>query len=287
MWSGFEGWVSSAPILLIGATIFVLMAAASIVGSQLRRWHDRTARVSAGVSDEAKGPTITAVLTLLALLLGFSFNLAMQRYETRRQLVVDEANAIDTTYLRAQLLPEPHRKRIGDLLIVYTDNRIALATLGARRAPELLAKNDAILTDLWAATSAALGAIDRHPDFSNAFLASMNELINLDTARKNARLIHVPAEIFANLIIYMAVTSALLGYLLSGLQGRLTSLLVLALMAMFLLLVLDIDRPLQGALRESQAPMRQLRASFAARPAPVFDRFKTSAPATPKSAAAP
>jgi hypothetical protein len=262
------------------------MAAASIVGSRLRWWHARAAG-AVGVSDEAKGPTITAVLTLLALLLGFSFNLAMERYETRRRLVVDEANAINTAYLRAQLLPQPHRKRIGDLLVAYTDNRIALATIGARRAPELLAKNDAVLTDLWAATSAALDSIDRHPDFSNAFLASMNELINLDATRKNARLIHVPAEIFANLIIYMAVTSGLLGYLLNGLQGRLTSLLVLALMAMFLLLVLDIDRPLQGVLRESQAPMEQLRASFAARPPTVFDRFKTSAPAPPKSAAAP
>jgi hypothetical protein len=277
MISWFGDWLRAAPIPVIGASVLILMAIASVTGGRLRRWHDRTAAPPPpGRAQPAEGPTVTAVLTLLALLLGFSFNLAMERFEQRRQLVVEEADAIDTAYLRAQLLPEPHRKRIGDILIAYTDNRIALATIGAKREPALLVRNDALITDLWAATSAALGGIDR-PDFSNAFLRSMNQVTELDATRKNARLIRVPEEIFAVLFVYMVVTSGLLGYLLTGLQGKLSAALVLVLMALFLLLIIDVDRPMQGTIRESQAPMEQLRARFAAQPPSVFDRYKPAA----------
>jgi hypothetical protein len=258
------------------------MAVASVVGSRLRRLHDKLREKARGEApakgrEAAEGPTITAVLTLLALLLGFSFNLAMERFEQRRQLVVEEANAIDTAYLRAQLLPEPHRKRISEILVAYTDNRIALATIGAKRSPALLARNDELITNLWAATAAALDSIGR-PDFSNAFLRSINGVTEVDNARKNARLIRVPDEIFAVLFAYMVATSGLLGYLLTGLQGKLSSALVLVLMALFLLLIIDIDRPMQGAIRESQAPMEQLRAKLASEPASVFDRYKPVAP---------
>jgi hypothetical protein len=269
--------MSAASTPVIGASVLILMAAALVAGSWLRRLNDRARGEQPGAGkDTAEGPTVTAVLMLLALLLGFSFDLAMQRFEQRRQLVVDEANAIDVAYLRAQLLPEPHRTRMSDLLVAYTDNRIALAKIGYKRAPQLLVRNDALITDLWAATSAALDSI-RSPDFSNAFLTSMNTLTDLDATRKNARLIHIPGEIFAVLFLYMVVTAGLLGYLLTGLQGRLTSALVLVLMALFLLLIIDIDRPMQGAIRESQAPMEQLRAKFAAEPSSVFDRYKPAA----------
>ncbi len=275
IWTWFSAWLDAAPILVIGASVFVLMALASVLAARLRGWRDKTiGPLPTDVDDALDGPTVTAVLTLLGLLLGFSFNLAMERYEQRRMIVVDEANAIGTAYLRAQLLPQPHRKRLGDLLVAYTDNRIALARAGPNRSPSLMARNDALITDLWAATSASLDSIGR-PDFSNAFLQSMNQLIDLDATRRNARLIHVPDEIYAVLFAYMIVTSGLLGYLLTGLQGRLTSALVLVLMAMFLLLIFDIDRPTQGMTQESQAPMEQLRATLTGQSPDVFDRYKT------------
>jgi hypothetical protein len=281
MWSWFGSWSGSAPIPVIGGVVLVLMAVAAVIGSRLRRWRD--SRHTDAVEWGREAPTITAVMTLLALLLGFSFNLAIERFEQRRQLVVEEANAIGVAYLRAQLLPQPHRKRIGDLLLAYTDNRLALATIGAKREPALLTRNDAIITDLWGATSAALESINR-PDFSNAFLTSMNNLIDLDAARKNARLIHMPSEITIIMFSYMIITSGLLGYLEIGAPGKISAIIVLVMMAMFLLLVVDIDRPMQGAIRESQAPMELLRATLTARPPSVFDRYKAPTPDPPASA---
>jgi hypothetical protein len=107
----------------------------------------------------------------------------------------------------------------------------------------------------------------------------MNSLIDLDVTRKNARLIHIPDEIIGIMFLYMIITSGLLGYLETGAPGKLSSGLVLVMMAMFLLLVVDVDRPTQGSIRESQAPMEQLRATLASRPTSVFDRYKSVAPA--------
>lgn len=274
MWSWLNHWINTVPILVIGVTTFALMLLSLVVGSRLRSWRDATEAAPAQKRrQEAENTTVTAMLTLLALLLGFSFDLAMERFEARRMLVVEEAGAIDTAYLRAQVLPEPHRRRISDILFAYTDNRIRLAAFGMARRPDLLAKNDALLTDLSAATSAALASIDR-PDFSNAFLAAMNRVPELDVSRKSARLIHIPGEIFLTLLAYLIVTAGLLGYVWGGLQSKLLSGIVLFLMAAFLLLIIDIDRPMEGAVRESQEPMELVRARLAADPPYVFDRYK-------------
>ena len=272
MWLWLDTWMNTAPILVIGGTVFVLMFVALVAGSRLRRRRDRT-QAERGPGWEASESAVIAVSTLLALLLGFSFNLALDRFEARRMLVVDQANAIDAAYLYAQLLPEPHRRRISDILVAYTNNRIALATAEPPRGPALQAKNDALLTDLWAATSAALVGIG-HPDYSNTFLRSTTRVIEIDAARQESRRIHIPSVMFEIMFAYMIVTCGLLGYLLTGVQGK-ASVLVLLLMAIFLLLVVDIDRPSEGAVRESQAPMEMPRAKLAARPRDVFDRYRT------------
>src|SRR5205085_12319326 len=103
---------------------------------------------------------ISAILGLLALLLGFTFSMAIDRYDTRRARVLEEANAIGTTYLRVQLLHEPDRSRLNDLLVHYVDTRIALAKASPGGVPRLLADNDRTLNELWAATSAAFDGIE-------------------------------------------------------------------------------------------------------------------------------
>jgi ABC-type xylose transport system permease subunit len=269
MWSWLDSWISTGPILAIAGAVFVLMFIALVAGYRLRRRRDRT---QTGPGQEATESAVIAVSTLLALLLGFTFNLALERFEARRLLVVDQANAIDAAYLHAQLLPEPHRRRISDILVAFTDNRIALATAEPSRKPALQARNEALLADLWAATSAARGGVG-HADYSNAFLQSVGRVVETDNQRQEARLIHVPSVIFEILFAYMIVTCGLLGYLLTGVQGK-TSVLVVVLMTIFLLLVIDIDRPTEGAVRESQAPMALLRAKFA-QPRSAFDRYRS------------
>src|ERR1700741_2401422 len=126
MLSAFGNWLVEAPLWQIGVAIFGGMLAASVTGWVLRWRHDRNAPGDATADDKEssqQGFMMSAVMGLLALLLGFTFSLSIERFDTRRSNVLNEANAIGTTYLRAQLLEEPHRARISKLLADYTDTR--------------------------------------------------------------------------------------------------------------------------------------------------------------------
>ena len=107
----------SDPLLICLALMGVLIAAVEI-GSRVGK-----GRLKDGSDSIEKGDTaliLGAVMTLLALLLGSTYAMSEGRFETRRQLVIDEANAIGTTYLRAKTLPEPRSSEIQELLRQYT-----------------------------------------------------------------------------------------------------------------------------------------------------------------------
>jgi hypothetical protein len=121
----FDDWLNNGPLLMIGAVLLGAMCLAAGAGVLLQPLGRPRKDDESGSGQE--GYIVSAVLGLLALLLGFTFSMAADRFDARRLLVLDEANAIGTAYLRAQLLPEPHRTRTSELLVRYTDNRIALA----------------------------------------------------------------------------------------------------------------------------------------------------------------
>jgi hypothetical protein len=272
IWPFFEAWLNTTNLALVALGLFAIMGAAALVGALLNR---RPA------SDEEgpQGYVISAALGLMALLIGFTFSMAVERFDARRLLVLDEANAIGTTYLRVQLLPEPHRARMTDLLIRYTDNRIQLAKAdpGGPVQRQLLQANDAMITDVWAATSAAFDGIKDLP-YSGQFLDSVNAMIDLDTSRKVARMARVPTAVFGVLVVFLASVSGMFGYVLKGGHARGQAALLLALLTLALILIIDINRPAGGGVTESQLPMELLRSSFSASPPQVFDKWRTPGP---------
>ena len=135
----------------------------------------------------------------MALILAFGLTLAVGRYQDRRASVVLEANAIGTTYLRAQTLPEPIRSRSLDLLMRYTDTSIRLAesvpdTAAARQA---LADGAQIQRDLW---SLAGQALDAAPAASapGLYVDSLNAMIDSQTTRASALNNRVPTAVLAS-----------------------------------------------------------------------------------------
>jgi hypothetical protein len=267
-----DEFFSGHPILMIGALVFAGMILAAGVGILARNRHDRRPDPEAK-SDENAAFVASAVLGLLALLMGFSFSLAIDRFETRRVLILEEANAIGTAYLRTQLLEQPHRARIGQLLIDYTGNRLALAKASDEEMPALISKDEAMTTDLWAATSAAFVTI-QGLDFSSAYLESINNLIDLDAARKAATMARIPSEVFAILVIYLIATSAVLGYVLVGVRGRVAAGFTLMLLTTSFLLIVDIDRPGRGGIIQSQRPIEALHKSLISQPPEIYDRYR-------------
>ncbi|WP_200941448.1 MULTISPECIES: bestrophin-like domain [unclassified Caulobacter] len=283
MTGGFATWLETTPAWLIGLILLAAMFAASLLGEWLSR---RTGKTKGEGGDDGgkEGYIVSATLGLLALLMGFTFSLAVDRFESRRMLVLEEANAIGTTYLRTQMLEPVDRARISRMLVDYTDNRITLAKAPPDQVPTLLARNDQMLTDLWTATLAAWPSI-KGLDFSSSYLDTMNTMIDLDSARKAARLARVPSTVFFVLFVYVVTSAGVLGYAGANKEGRGATAFLFLLLTISLLLTLDIDRPRTGRVTESQAPMERLRATMATQPPEVFDRM--SAPKAAPTPAAP
>ncbi|MEE4317514.1 MAG: hypothetical protein V2I74_11095 [Erythrobacter sp.] len=249
-----------ASLWQIALLLFGGMVISAVAGLAARR-------LPALVFDRTEGEAndafiVSAVLGLLALLLGFTFSLALSRYEDRREMVLQEANAIGTAYLRAQLIDEPQRARVSAILVEYADNRLALAGRIDDRFEQRMAKNDQLLVELWAHTARTPETSGANP-VTSLFIASVNEVIDLDAARKNARAAKVPSAVYAVLMIYMMATAAFLGYSLVGMSTRIAAVGLFLLFSISMLLIVDIDRPLVGMLREQQKPMEDLLAFFA------------------------
>ena len=270
-------WFNRIPTPVLAGMLLAAALAMAFAGRWLRLRSDRDRQnTGAGfATDGQEGYVVSGVLGLLALMLGFTLAMAVERFEQRRVLVLNEANAIVTTYLRAQLIEEPHRSRLSQLLIDYTDNRIVLALAPRGDVPRLLAKNDQYLTDLWAATSAAFDTV-KTLDFSSSFLDAMNTLVELDASRKAARLAHVPTEVIVVLSIYIIVTGGVLGYVLTGRRGQLAGAFLITLLTVSLGVIIDLERPTAGGIVESQAPMELLLKSLKNQPPEVFDRWRSA-----------
>jgi hypothetical protein len=270
----FERLLSAAQLWQVGLVILFGLLAAASMGFTARRWRDAQRKKLGDREEEAEdqeGYLVSSVLGLLALLLGFTFALAVDRFDARRGFVLEEANAIGRTYLRTQLLDAPHRERLSRLLVEYTDNRLELAHSKEPVPREMLEKNNRLVTQLWQATVAAFPSIKDY-DFSSSYIDSMNTVIDLDTSRKTARRAHVPGTVFVVLGVYAIGTAAVLGYVLIGFRGRIAAAAVMALFALAFLLIIDIDRATMGTVRESQAPMEWLRNSLQSWQPSVFDQ---------------
>lgn len=254
-WTPIDNWLTATPLLGVAAFILATTSAAMAAGFMARR------RLDIDPDKDTNGILISSVLGLLALILSFTFALATDRFEARRLLVQEEANALGTMYLRAELLEDPYRTEIKRILRSYTENRIALARAKRGETGALLTTNDRLLDEFWTASAAAFPSI-RDIDFSSTFYDTVNQVIDLDATRKSARLAHVPTEAFVLLFTYVVVGAAILGFFARTGRALRFAALFLVLLTMFLAVILDIDRPNMGGINESQGPMERALAAM-------------------------
>ena len=271
-------WLRSAPIWLLGFLLLAATVACTYAGVELSRRISRLRGEGGDLSESQQGYVVSSVFGLLALLVAFTFALSMDRYQTRRQLVVQEANAIEAVYLKAQLLDEPHRTRFASLLIDYTENRLVLAEVRRddARAQRLLEKDSSILRDLWIATVPAFQSV-KTLDFSTSFVEAVTDLVKVDGERKALRRSQIPTTIVLVLIFYSLVAAAVLGGVMKTRKGRQFSIVLLALNILALMLITDMNRPVEGTIRESQAPIEQMLGRLRANPPAVYQRLVQNA----------
>jgi hypothetical protein len=210
------------------------------------------------------GEMVAATLALLAFMLAFTFGLAASRFDVRRGLVVDEANAIGTTYLRAGLLPEPHRSDVRSLLREYVDVRLEAVQPG--KLSQSIGRSEELHARLWA-HAVAVGEKNPGSIVVGLFIASLNEVIDLHAKRLALGVRNrIPGTIWAALSFVAIIGTSVMGYH-AGLAGSGRSLALLALVLAFsavVTLIADLDRPQEGLLRVSQQTMIDVQKTLAA-----------------------
>jgi hypothetical protein len=211
----------------------------------------------------------SGLLGLLALIIGFTFAMALSRFETRREAIVNEANAIGTTALRARLLPEPHRAEALKLLREYVQRRIDVVQSGRSLAEmtTVIDRSNAIQEALWQQTKALSAKDDRSLPIG-LFIQSLNEMIDNQGKRLAALRNRIPSVVLLALFGIAAITCGFGGYA-SALEAKRTRLpiyIVGVLISSVIYLILDIDRPSAGLITNNQQPMIDAAESLASFP---------------------
>jgi hypothetical protein len=252
---------SWALALILFAAVLAPVILGLVVGRYLRHRSDHLR--------EPFGVLQTALLGVVGLVLAFGLALAVGRYEARRAAVVDDANAIGTTYLRAQTLDEPVRTRSIDLLKRYTDTSIALsdAAPSSPASRKAIADGQRLQRELWALAGEAL---DSRPIASapRLYVETLNEMIDMQTVRVAGLNNRVPGPVLALEVFGAAAALGLLAFNLAILgRGLLTVLVAAGLVSMLLLVTFDLDRPARGLIQVPATPLTSLRASMELPPA--------------------
>lgn len=207
----------------------------------------------------------TAMLGLLGLLLGFTTAMAVSRFEERKHLVLEEANALGTSYLRTQLLAPPHDKEMQALLCRYINFRLESINAGEDLARITAARNETIRlqSEFWTKVS-VFAQNDPHPVPASLLLQSINQAIDMEGARWMALHNVVPHSVMIANATVAVLAASLVGYSFGLARKRQPySMAVLSIaITIVLAVILDLDRPRSGLIRVSQQPMIDLRAQI-------------------------
>jgi hypothetical protein len=197
----------------------------------------------------------TATFAFVAFLIAFAFSGAGERFVNRLDIIVEEANALGTAWLRADVLPEPQRGDLKATLKEYTADRVAMFdTRDQAELARLLGKVDGLQAKMW--TLALAGAKDDAPRMA-LVLPPLNDVIDLHTTHLSMIYRHLPWAILIVLLSTAALSLVLVGFG-NGQSGRRAPVLdatYAAVLAVALWMTIDLDRPRQGIIQVSYQPL--------------------------------
>lgn len=249
--------------ILLAGVVFVSMVVAMEMGYRLGL------RTQASASDAFRTHVNTigaSILGILALLLGFTFSQSLQRFDSRSQAVVEEANAIGTAYLRSQLLPTSVRSSVQQLLREYLDLRVQASgvTLDDQQGRELLlAEASRAQTALWGYAYQAAEE-EPNPVTTGLFIQSLNELIDTLGKRNAALNRHVPEVILLLLYATLLMVATIVGYAsgVAGFRISVAAYIMVLLIVVLVYIIVDLDRPRRGMIQVDQRPLVELEAAL-------------------------
>jgi hypothetical protein len=247
-------------LAFVALGLFLLLPGACRVGF----WLGRRARDDG--TERARASTWqSALLALSGLLIGFTFSMAESRFADRKKLIVEEANAIGTTYLRAGLLDDAPADELRSLLRRYLDARLAFAEAGVEpgRIDATLRESAALEQQIWSRVSAAARA-DRRSPVLGLLVQAANAMFDAGTAHAASVASPLPATVFYVLILATAAAMSAVGFA-CGLEKRASAHGMIAmplLLAVVILLVFDLAHPRLGILRVTDRTLIHLKQSL-------------------------
>lgn len=215
-----------------------------------------TNRIKSDTAKEQVNTIQSSLLGILALMLGFTFSLALNRFDTRSNAVVNEANAIGTAYLRADLLPEPNRNQMQQLLKDYLKLRVMAGSFALDNQDErdpLLKKATQLQEQIWQETMLA-SLKEPNAATTGLFTQAINSMIDAYGVRIAELNRHVPELVLLLLYGSFIVTGGIIGYTAGIGRHRpaAASYIMVALVVMLMSMVVDLDRPRRGLITVNQ-----------------------------------
>ena len=247
---------------VVAALALVAIVGAAEVG---RRLGDRVRTSGAAVSGKRIEMFEGALLGLLSLIIGFTFSLALNRFEQRKEVVLAEANAIGTVVLRARLLPAPHDAETSRLAREYVEQRLALgaAQYVSAERDRAIGASVRLHESLWREATAA-SALDARSVPAGMFAEALNHLIDMHETRITADRNHVPQAVILILYGIAVIAMGFAGHTggVAGARNRVPVVIMAFTVVMVITLIMDLDRPRRGLVTVSQQPMVDLRAGM-------------------------
>lgn len=246
------------PVLIIGMFLIpMLVVLIPIVLGQLHGIRRKKKEVN--MEPGSVGTVVATTFALLAFMLAFTFQIVSNRYDKRKELLLEEVTNIRTTYLRSGLLPEPYRSENKKLLVEYIDVRAELAKDVSKSEFSIMRSRE-ILDSLWTCAE-ELAAQDRSSEVYAMFTGSVNDLVDNFNQRVTMTFEYrIPVTVTWALLIITFFSMLTLGYHfgISGKGSYRINLLISAVFAMVMFLIFALDRPETGLARLSQKPVLSL-----------------------------
>ncbi len=258
-----ESFVANQPLWLLFLILLVSLVVFEFLGRALRQFLRHRAGVGAQAEADGIDYLLSSVFALLGLLIAFTFGMALDRYESRRDLVVQEANAIGTAHIRTAFAAEPVQSQLRRELETYAITRLAYGRAAFHDKPPLAAESERQRVVLAKTGIAATQSVASAP-MGPAVMASVNEVIDVGSAREAINLAKVPTSVVAMLVGYAFIAAFVLGYsqAMPSLVQRIGNGLLFLLLTLSLVTIFDLDRPATGTIKVSQQPLVDLIAGF-------------------------
>jgi hypothetical protein len=243
-------------LLLIAPLMLVALFLVTSAGYWIGKRHGKQAPL-ADKREKTAGTITGAMLALLGFMLAIALSMADSQFQARRKLILDEANAISTSCLRAGTIGGPHGTEIVRLLKDYTRLRLDFFAAGEdhKRLKTIYEKTSALQGRIWGHASSI--ARTAPTPISGLLLTSLNEVFDLGTARRWILEVRVPPYIIKLLVAFSLLSMGVMGYYFGvcGVRHPLLSFLLFAALTIAILLIMDLDRPRSGYIQPEQSPL--------------------------------